>query len=434
VSALPPHSPTPRLIHRAAQGTRRYAAKLRMFSPNARLYLVRTLLTGVAFGVWFLLLNFYILSLGYDQALAGRVLTVNSFVALAAALPAASLCDRLGLKKSLLLSNFAYGVAMLGMAFWRNAEGLYLMSVLSGLGYSLMGVSMGPFLAEHSGEEERTYLFSFNAGIDTTAAFLGNWVGGRLPAWVGAVGGFGPTSAGAYGGAIAVAGGMVLLGMLPLLALRGKAGAEGGAMPVSPWGVMRRRPRLIAKLIAPPLVISLGAGLLMPFMNLFFRSVHGRSDAAIGTLFAWGSLAMALGFLVAPPLAERWGKIRLVVVTQGLSIPFLAMLGFAPWYGWSAAAYLIRLCLMNMNWPVYDAFVMEKVEERERATVASLASMANNVGWSVSPSVSGWLQVQYGFSPLFLGTIVSYAVAVLLCWRFFGLQAEGAVDAAAESG
>ena len=68
----------------------------------------------------------------------------------------------------------------------------------------------------------------------------------------------------------------------------------------------------------------------MPFMNVFFRQGHHQSDPVIGSLFAWGSLAMGVGLLLAPPLADRMGKIQLVVVTQTLSIPFLIILGFSP--------------------------------------------------------------------------------------------------------
>ena len=54
------------------------------------------------------------------------------------------------------------------------------------------------------------------------------------------------------------------------------------------------------------------------FMNVFFRQEHHQSDPVIGSLFAWGSLAMGVGLLLAPPLADRMGKIQLVVVTQTL--------------------------------------------------------------------------------------------------------------------
>jgi MFS family permease len=167
------------------------------------------------------------------------------------------------------------------------------------------------------------------------------------------------------------------------------------------------------------LLTSIGAGLIMPFMNVFFRQVHNQPDPVIGSLFAWGSLAMGVGLMIAPPLAERMGKIELVVTTQGLSIPFLVILGFSPWFWMSAAAYYVRLSLMNMSTPIYNTFVMEQVEPSARAMVASLTSMSWNFGWALSPAVSGWLQVNFGFAPAFIGTIILYSISVSLYWAFF---------------
>jgi predicted MFS family arabinose efflux permease len=74
---------------------------------------------------------------------------------------------------------------------------------------------------------------------------------------------------------------------------------------------------------------------------------------------------------------------------------------------------------MNMSAPVYQTFVMERVDPSARATVASLESMAWNFGWAFSPTISGILQVRYGFGPPFLGTIFLYTVSILLYWAFF---------------
>jgi MFS family permease len=214
--------------------------------------------------------------------------------------------------------------------------------------------------------------------------------------------------------------GASFLGLIPLLLLRRqKTARQKGESSVSPFEFARRRPALLFKLVMPLLITSLGAGLLMPFMNIFYRSAYGQSDAAIGGLFAIGSLFMAAGLLAAPPLADRWGKMRLVVVTQALSIPFLVTMGFAPWYWLSAGSYLVRLGLMNMSNPVYQTFVMEQVDESSRATVASLVSMSWSFGWAFSPTLSGWLQVQYGFTPVYLGTIGTYVIAIILYWLFF---------------
>lgn len=416
-----PFPPLPdHFLLRLRGGLAEYGSKIRLFRRNARLYLLNSAIIGVAFGIHRLLFNFYILSLGYDEIMAGRLLTTSSLVALVGALPMGYVSDRIGRKPAMVMSNLAICISMLGIVWLHTPAWLYSWNILSGLAHSLMGVSMGPFLMENSGSEERTYLFSFSAGLHMTTGFFGNWLGGYLPLWWGSLTGFTPTDAGAYGGSLIIVGLLSLLALLPLLMLRRRRLSGSSTQDrQSPLEFARRHPLLLGKLVSPMLLISLGAGLFMPFMNLFFRSVHHRSDAAIGGLFAWGSLTMALGLLIAPPLADRWGKMRLVIGSQSLSIPFLVLLGFSPWYWLSATAYLIRVALMNMSGPVYDTFVMEQVDESARATVASLVSMCWSFGWVFSPTISGWLQVRYGFTPVVLGTIVTYILAIILYRWFF---------------
>jgi MFS family permease len=223
----------------------------------------------------------------------------------------------------------------------------------------------------------------------------------------------------AYGGSLMVVTVVFALSALPLFFLRRQRVSSADKSVFAPLNFAGKHPALLGKLISPLLITSIGAGMIMPFMNVFFRNVHKQPDPVIGNLFAWGSLAMGIGLLIAPPLAERFGKIQLVVVTQGLSIPFLILLGFAPIFWLSAVAYYIRLTLMNMTAPIYETFVMEKVDSSARATVASLAAMSWSFGWTISPMVSGWLQVRYGFAPPFLVTIILYTIAVFLYWAFF---------------
>jgi MFS family permease len=154
-------------------------------------------------------------------------------------------------------------------------------------------------------------------------------------------------------------------------------------------------------------------------MNIFFSNVHNQPDPVIGTMFAWGSLAMGVGLILAPAFADRFGKIKVVVFTQAISIPFLILLGFSPYFGLSALAYFVRLTLMNMSSPVYQTFVMEQVDSKSRAMVASLNSMVHSFGRAFSPVVSGWMQVNYGFGPPFLGTIILYVVAIGMYYIFF---------------
>lgn len=398
---------------------RDYASQLKAFRPNARLYLLSVIVTGAAMGVFRLLFNFYVLSLGYDEALLGKLVTTNSLTALIVALPSGYLADRLGRKNTLVSSGILSGLSILGMFLWPVVSVFYITNVLSGLAQSLGAVTMGPFLMENSGDHERTYLFSFSSGLQMASASVGNWIGGFLPTWISVIRFVDPTHSKAYGGAILVVSISLFISVVPLIFLRTPRLASNERSLFTPIQYAAENPGMLSRLILPMLLTSVGAGLIMPFMNVFFRQVHQQPDPVIGTLFAWGSLAMGVGLLVAPPLAERMGKIKFVVISQGLSIPFLILLGYAPWFWLSAAAYYIRVALMNMSGPVYQTFVMEQVDASARATVASLVSMSWNFGWAFSPMISGWLQVRYGFGPVFLGTIVLYIISVWLYYAFF---------------
>ena len=329
------------------------------------------------------------------------------------------LADRLGRKLSLLIGNVAVILAIFVMVLLPSAPMFIVMNMLMGAGQSLSGVTMGPFLMENSTEKERTYLFSFSSGLQMASGFVGNWLGGYLPTWMGSVLKVTATATPAYAAALLIVAGVAVLAIIPLAMMKMPKLDAAQRSLFAPLWYLKENIGTFGKLILPMLLTSIGAGLIMPFMNVFFRNVYHQSDPVIGSMFAWGSLAMGLGLLIAPPLADRMGKIQLVVITQALSIPFLFMLGFSPIFALSAMAYYIRLALMNMSGPVYQTFVMEKVEPSARATVASLVSMSSNFGWAFSPIISGWIQVRYGFGPAFVLTIILYMLSIYFYWFFF---------------
>ena len=396
-----------------------YATRLRQFSPNARLFLASVVLTGASLGVYRLLFNFYALSLGIDESIIGNFITVNSLTALIVALPSGYLADFLGRKKSFLLGGGIVSAAIFGMVVWPNLGMLYAMNILMGAAQSLSGVTMAPFLLENSGDEERTYLFSLSSGFQMLASFAGNSIGGYLPSWIARAKGIESTSSGAYAGALGMIAFFSVFGLIPFLAMRTHHLKNSDRSLFAPISYAVKNWASFSKLILPMLITSIGAGLIMPFLNIFFRVVYHQPDPIIGNVLAWGALAMGIGLVIAPPIAERIGKIQLVVITQGLSIPFLIILGFSPWFWLSAIGHYVRLSLMNMGGPVYNAFVMEHVEPQARAMVSSLTNMSWNFGWAFSPSISGWLQVRYGFGPSFALVILLYSISVYLYWAFF---------------
>lgn len=396
-----------------------YLSRIRAFSKNARLYLVSEAIYGTATGIFQLLFNFYVLSLGYNEAVLGNMVAARSMTSLIMAIPCGFLTDRIGRRNSIMISIASYSASVAVMLLFPSSLIFLAMNIIQGVAQALSGVAMGPFLMENSKETERTYLFSLSSGLRMTAVSIGQWVGGFLPTWFALRLAINAMDTKAYSlslWAVALSG---FVALLPMLFVARRASRTAGRPTFAPLSFIRNNPGKFEKLILPTLITSVGAGLIMPFMNVYFRNVHQQSDSSIGTFFAWGSLAMGLGLIVAPALAERFGKIQIVVVSQALSVPFLIMLGFSPWFGVVLVAYYVRTMLMNMSGPIYSTYVMEQVEPESRGMLASLTSMASNFGWALSPTISGYLQIRYGFGPPFLLTILLYTIAIGMYYVWF---------------
>lgn len=396
-----------------------YLSRIRLFSHNARLYLVSEAVYGVATGIFQLLFNFYVLSLGYNEAVLGNMVAARSMTSLIVALPLGILVDRIGRRNAIAISVGGFAVSVALMLLFPTSTMFIVMNILQGIAQSLGGVAMGPFLMDNSKETERTYLFSLTSGMRMTAVSIGQWVGGYLPTWFAYRLAVSAMDTKAYSLSLWTVSLSGILATVPLLLVKNSLSDRTHSSAFHSLSFISKNPRKFSKLILPNLITSIGAGLIMPFMNVFFRTVHHQSDTSIGAYFAWGSLAMGLGLIIAPALAERFGKIKVVVASQGLSVPFLIALGFAPWFGVVLLAYYVRTMLMNMSSPIYSTFVMEQVDPESRGMLASLTNMAWNFGWALSPTVSGYLQIKYGFGPPFMLTILLYSVAILMYYFWF---------------
>ncbi len=413
-----------------------YVAKLRQFTPNAWMVLLHNGFSGMLFGIFFLLFNFYVLSLGgYDETFLGSLISVSSVAQLLMALPAAYIVQRFSQKWVMVVATLVNALVYLGIVLLPYRGALIALNFIAGAAMTMRWVAVAPFLMDNTSERERQYVFSFSFGLSLVTQFAGSLLGGYLPTWLGGFLGAGPQDTLSYQLAL---GSLVLLSILtivPLLAIRIKAREPGPAPEIEmPWTQLREHGRILAKLNLPLLILGLGAGLMAPFMNLYYRMVFGKSDEAIGTLFAMGALAMAVAQFTSAPLADRWGKIRTTVFSQLFSIPFLLYLGLAAWavpsgkvnvgfwFALSGLAYLVRLALMNLGSPVYQTFGLEMVEPKVQALAASLENITFQFGWAVGPILSGWLQARYagrGFLMAFLITTVMYVLSIGITWRFF---------------
>lgn len=289
-------------------------------------------------------------------------------------------------------------------------------------------MATGPaFMAENAAAEKRATLFSTRMGLMMLVGFAGSLIGGPMPGWFGSLLGQPPESAAAYRATLLLAAGVMSMSLIPLLMLRERR--EEGTPSTDGLGLSLRSlvlRRDVWKLLVPQLVISLGAGLLIPYLNIFFKQRFGISDSLLGFAFGVSQLGMGLATMLAPIAAERWGNVRTIAGSQLASLPFLLTLGFVPVLPVAVGAFWVRATLMNMGGPLYTAFAMEQAEEHERGKLGAMLGLTWSVGRGVGPGISGVVQQSVGFPPLFLATGATYLLAALMLQSFFG-QTEKAV-------
>jgi MFS family permease len=167
----------------------------------------------------------------------------------------------------------------------------------------------------------------------------------------------------------------------------------------------------------------MGAGQVIPFLNLFVQRKFGLELASLNVVFAITSIGTMIAILLQPALARRLGRVASVVTVQALSIPFLVVLGFSPILWTVVIAMAVRNSLMNAGNPILNAFAMDQVSPPERATLAAAMSLTWSLGWVIAGPWYSILQARLGFdlgyTVNFITIIALYSIATTLYWTWF---------------
>ena len=406
-----------------------FKAQLRSFNRPAWLFLFATVIDGVVYSAWSLFFNFYILELGYGRDFLGLANAMPSVAMMLLGLPLGLVSDRIGRKRAMVIGVTVYMAAMALQVTVRVPALLLGAAFLGGAASGLYFLSQAPFMMRVSNPRNRTLLFSLNYGFVTLSGVVGSLFAGQLPALFGDWLQVAPGSAQAYQAVLLASVALGLLTLIPLLLIREEPAAPAPASPDEPaapapasLASLRRTlsQALTWRISLPNLCIGFGAAILIPYMNVYLRERFAMSDAALGVLFALSSLLTGIGCIVGPRLAVNLGsRIRAVVLTQGLSLAFLVLLGLSPFPALAGVAFLMRAVLMNMASPLYSAFAMEQVPESQQGTLNSVKELSWQLGWAVGPYLSGLVQEAAGFTPLFVVTSIMYALSIGLTWLFF---------------
>ncbi|HEX2755568.1 MAG TPA: MFS transporter [Candidatus Limnocylindrales bacterium] len=399
-----------------------------------------TFVAGAALSLYWIDFNLYLASLGLSTATIGVVSTIASIAGAAVAFPASAASDRFG-RRTIIAAGIA--VCLVGLVGLLLTQALALIVVFAALwsvGQQSLQVVQAPFLTEHSEPEHRNELFAAQFAIQNVTNVVAAVLGAVGAAAIASLIGLDPKGPGTYR-VILVVMVVLLVASLAIVALltddrpRVAAGprlvglGEPAAFPPDPrrsrarLGIVIRDRGRFARLLFPGLLISIGAGQVIPFLNIFIQRKFGLDLTSLNAVFAFTSLGTVAAILAQPTLARRFGQITSVVIVQAASIPFLAVLGFSPLIWLVILAMAVRNSLMNAGNPIFTAFAMEQVTPAERASLSAAMSVLWQIGWVIGGTWYAVLQAVLGFEAgytvNFVTIITLYSIATGLYWIWF---------------
>jgi MFS family permease len=199
---------------------RRYARSFTGFERDARIFLITTLVYGVALSLWWVDFNLYLVALGFDPAFVGVAATASSAAGVVFAFPASILSDRIGRRLVLALGTGGAAVGIMGLLLTTEPAAILLLAAVVGAANQVFFVVQSPLLMERSRPEHRNELFSLQFAISNVTNVGAAFLGGAIAAILGGSAGSGAGDPAAYRVLLVVMAVAAAVATLTVLALR----------------------------------------------------------------------------------------------------------------------------------------------------------------------------------------------------------------------
>ena len=385
----------------------------RAIPPRVRWLVLANAPASLAFGYLIVLVTAYLPEIGVSSGDVGLMFGVMGLAMVVSAVPLGMYSDRRGRKWLLIAAACSLPPSLLIFALTTDVLPLVLASVILGIGDGAFLTTWNAIIADQTDVGQRDAAFSLSFVLGNIAMGAGLVLPVALP-WVQDRTGLDSRT--------------VHLGLMGVLAL------ASGVTAVAAWILLRDyqevlRPRAArTKLRAlKPLVkfsgvnslIGLGAGFIIPLVPTWLFLKYGVPDAYSGPLLAVSNLTIGLAGIVSASLSRRFGPVRAIVMTQGLSTVFMLSMVPSPTALIAGSVYVVRAALMNMASPLLDSFLMGIIPKDQRGVASAVNSLVWRLPNSVTTVLGGVLLAAGSYAvPIYLATAF-YVVAIAGFYAFF---------------
>ena len=371
----------------------------------------------IVVGINNVLINLYIVKLGFDLSYLGTLNGSMQVVWAISAFPAGYIGARFGLRNSLIagfvIAALAFAcflsVAWLPRDTW--AAGLLLSNCATGVAAALLVVNSVPYLMAITSEKDRNHAFTLMSALGALAAFLGSLAAGILPGVLMGLFADRLNEAGADNAVLWLA----IPAFLGAALLLVKARPEPSVIKETTSVVREAAPIGTLVFLGILFVLQLGSeNALGMFLNVYFADNLQVSNSLIGTIFA---LARLLPFFLSPLLPfvlKRWGSGRTMTTGYLLITVCATLIAMIPSAAVAAAGSILFSLAVNFNGTARNLFGQESVQPRWRTAVTAVFTISMATSGSLVGFGAGSLIDAAGFRGIFLASAILGLLVMLL--------------------
>ncbi len=181
----------------------------------------------------------------------------------------------------------------------------------------------------------------------------------------------------------------------------------------------------IGQALLPTFLIAFGAGFTIPFINLFFKIVHGVESNTFSLVNSIAFTLVVIGGFLNPIVKREFGYKTAIVSLQSFAIMALFLLGATEWFKeWQFAAlfamvmFIIRQPLMNLAGPLTTELSMKFVGDKNRKTISAITAAIWSGSWFLSAMIFSVLrEMDISYSNIIFITAGFYILGVISYYR-----------------
>ncbi len=179
---------------------------------------------------------------------------------------------------------------------------------------------------------------------------------------------------------------------------------------------------ILFKAIIPTIIIAIGAGLTIPFINLFFFHNFHVDSSGFAIIGGVSSVLVASLALIVPKVKYHLGFKKGITYTQTVAVLALIALATTEFFTscyWALPmaiiCYLVRTPLMNMAAPMTSELTMNYVGKKNQEMLSAIMAAIWSGSWFFSSQIFRYLKSEgLPYAYIFYITAILYMVGVFM--------------------